>query len=41
MEALIRELIETGALKTKRVIDAFISVKREEFVPEQFRILYP
>ena len=33
---LVRELIEQGYLKTERIIDAFLSVDRKDFVLEQY-----
>ncbi len=33
---LIRELIESGCLRTKAVIDAFRAVSRENFVPKEY-----
>ena len=35
---LIRELVSEGCLKTKEVIDAFMGVPREEFVPKEYRV---
>jgi protein-L-isoaspartate(D-aspartate) O-methyltransferase len=37
MEELVRELVASGALKSKAVIDAFTSVRRKDFIPEQYR----
>src|SRR3990170_6021596 len=34
---LIQELIETGYLKTPRIIDAFQNIDRVDFVPEPFK----
>lgn len=36
-KALILQLIKNGYLKTKRIIDAFKKVPREEFVPERYK----
>src|SRR3989338_1751256 len=36
-EALLRELIEGGWLKTKRVIEAFRKVPREDFVLDEYK----
>src|SRR3990167_5854650 len=36
MRELVRELIEQGYLKTERIIDAFLSVDRKDFVLEQY-----
>ena len=36
-EILLRKLIDTGVLRTPRVIRAFQKVKREDFVPGKIR----
>ncbi len=36
---LVEELIKEGILRTREVIDAFMKVPREEFVPEMYREL--
>ncbi len=37
MEGLISELIEEGYLKTKRIIEAFRAIKREDFLPDDHK----
>ena len=34
---LVRHLIEEGYLKTERIIGAFLSVDRKDFVPEEYK----
>jgi len=36
-DRLISELIDSNALKTERIISAFRSVRREDFVLEKYR----
>ena len=38
-EKMVKELIEGGWLKTKRIINAFLKIKREDFVPEDLKHL--
>ena len=38
-ETLVEELIKTGYLKSQRIIEAFLKIKREDFVPEDLKNL--
>ena len=38
-EKMVKELIEGGWLKTKRIINAFLKIKREDFLPEDLKHL--
>ena len=37
MKYLVRELVESGYLKTPRIIDAFNKIDRKDFVPDEYK----